>query len=617
MLRSICFWRVLMTARNASTVGEDESCTIHASKMVKSQSAVDNPYMKSLKGRAPVLRPNWQEPLAASLLLTLGMVVVQPVLAAEGEAESRPEARIEASPESVNTQLQSASIPVYPGILPPQTAVALAIARHPEIRGAEAVIARRQADVALAESARWPTIQYGVGPGYGGSYGGGGNVSAIRGNVGINVPVWDYGANTKRIEAAKDLEEAAHQTKTDTAEKVAANTLQAYIDAAVAQERMTAAQEAIKAMRNVAQRINQRAKAGLSNRSDVNAAGIAVARAGVDAEQARTAAEAAMSRLIQLIGVSPERLMPLEDNRSMVERRESGEPDFETTPAIQAANRALEAAAAKVNVAEAERYPGIGFGASRTFSTGPYSANDSTWVGITLSGTFSMGGAEKQKIQAAIADREAARQDLEAKRLEARTSWLVAAREEQGANQRLGDLKGVSSLWLTTRDLYWQEYILDKRSLSDVINAEREIFTARADQIAATGDATSAAVRALVAQGGLVALLERQPVRQEPASDASARLEGSTAPGSTIPTTRWIEYGFFAQDQQARRTWESIKGNPALAETKPMYDSSAAGVRLLIGPFQNRAAASAACAALGPSSSGCPMIPPGPNGTIQ
>ncbi|MDR2857500.1 MAG: TolC family protein [Novosphingobium sp.] len=403
------------------------------------------------------------------------------------------------------------AIPVYPGILPPQTAVALAIARRPEIRGAEAVIAQRQAEVALARAGRWPTIQYGIGPGYGASYGGGRNAAALRGNAGIDMPVWDFGGMKNRIAAARGLEQAAREDRLATAEQVARVTLAAYVDAQTAQERVAAAEATIAAMRGVADRIGQRARAGLSDRSDVNAADIAVARAGIEAQQARTLAGTAMGRLIQLVGVSPGGLAPLAGSYALTERRDRSEPDFDQAPRIKAAERQFEAASAKVAAARAAQWPAIGIGASRTFSTGAASANDSTWFGLTVRGDFSLGGTARHKVGAARAEREAAMQELGARRLEARTDWQVAESEEQGARRRLGDLADLGSLWRATRDLYWQEYILDKRSLSDVIGAEREIHAARAEEIAAMGEAVDAGIRALVAQGGLVALLEQEP----------------------------------------------------------------------------------------------------------
>jgi adhesin transport system outer membrane protein len=430
--------------------------------------------------------------------------------APSGAAWAQPAPDDPGAPAPQASAFAGQMIPVYPGTLLPQTAVSLALARHPEIKGAEAVIARRQADAALARSERWPTIQYGIGPGYGGSYGGGGNQSAIRASLGIEQPLWDFGATRNRIAAAADLEAAAHASKADTAEKVAQSTLAAYAETTAAQERLAAAGDAIQSMRQVRERIRLRVEAGLSNRSDLNAASVAVRRAELDAEGERTRADAAMSRLIELIGVSARHLAALQDSYALIAMRRPAEPDFEQAPAIQAAGHALDAAAAKEEIARAELLPAINLNASRSFSTGNYSANDATWVGLLLKGSFSLGGAGRERVAAAVADREATRQELESRRLQARTEWQVAMREEQGARRRMSDFEEVASLWQTTRELYWGEYILDKRSLGDVINAEREIYTARAERVTALADALMATMKARVAQGQLVALLDEE-----------------------------------------------------------------------------------------------------------
>jgi adhesin transport system outer membrane protein len=404
-------------------------------------------------------------------------------------------------------------------VLTPQTAVSLAIARHPEILGAEAAIARRQAEVALAEAARWPTIQYSLGPGYGSSYGASGNEAAVRASLGIDQPLWDFGATKGQIAAAKEMVDSARLARLDTVEQVAQVTLAAYAEATAARERVAVAGEAITAMQQVQQRISQRSQAGVTDRSDVNTAGIAVQRAQIDAEQALTSAEGAMSRLIELIGVGAERLVSLEQVRQQVAARgRAASFDFETAPAIAAARQALEAADERVKVARAQQYPALGIGVSRTLSTGRASANDGTWIGLSVRGSLSLGGAARQRVAATRAERSMAEQQLEAKRLEARTGWQVAVREERGALRRIASLGEVLTLWSTTRDLYWQEYIINKRTLSDVINAEREIHAVRSEGIGAVADAATAGMRVLVAQGELVALLDLQ---QSPARDAA------------------------------------------------------------------------------------------------
>ncbi|MDR0781950.1 MAG: SPOR domain-containing protein, partial [Pseudomonadales bacterium] len=279
---------------------------------------------------------------------------------------------------------------------------------------------------------------------------------------------------------------------------------------------------------------------------------------------------------------------------------------------------------------------------SRTYSTGKYSANDATWIGLSLNGNFSLGGAGRQRVAAAVAEREAARQTLEARRLELRTAWAVAVRQEEGARQRLADIKNVSTLWLTTRDLYWQEYILDKRGLNDELNAEREVYASRVEEMNVTGEAISAAVRALVVEGRLLGLLQAQPaLSQEPALgipvDRTVVTQAAVAPAVTalvadavsgggaqvqapapaqsaaaeVPTPvrvvaaapvgrgAWeVQLGIFSRDDQARAAWAALSAQPVLAGRNASFVSSGPFTRLLAGPFDSEAAATAVCTAL-------------------
>jgi adhesin transport system outer membrane protein len=409
-----------------------------------------------------------------------------------------------------------AGLPVYPKQLDPATAVAFALARRPEIQGAQALIARRQADLELAKSSWWPVIQYGLNPGYGGSdalnvqgSNQGTNYSSLRANVGITQKLYDFGATPARIDAAENMKTGAQAGKEQTAEKVASDTLAAYMQAEIAQEQLDIAREEIEAMRTMMVRIEQRVKAGLSGQSDRSAALISVQRAQVDTERARTTFETAMSTLVSYIGVWPERLQPLQRSLTQFGRPAAEEPDFEQTPAIRAARSAVKAALAAEEAVKADQYPAIGIGVSRNQSTASRdSAYNSTWVGLTLQGSFSLGGAAKQRVAAAAADRESAERDLEAKRMDARTSYAVAQRHSAGARARLNELEGITALSMRTKDLYWQEYMVDKRSLANVLNAQRDIQLTRLDHTQALGDAIGADVGQLAASGRLITFLE-------------------------------------------------------------------------------------------------------------
>jgi adhesin transport system outer membrane protein len=68
----------------------------------------------------------------------------------------------------------------------------------------------------------------------------------------------------------------------------------------------------------------------------------------------------------------------------------------------------------------------------------------------------------------------------------------------------------VTALSRASRDLYWQEYILNKRTLTDVVNPERDIFESEVEWINALADGSIARVKAYVAVGKFVELLREQ-----------------------------------------------------------------------------------------------------------
>ena len=74
----------------------------------------------------------------------------------------------------------------------------------------------------------------------------------------------------------------------------------------------------------------------------------------------------------------------------------------------------------------------------------------------------------------------------------------------------MDNAKQLMDLSLSSRDLYWQQYTLNKRPLTDVINAERDTFSAESDQITAISDRLYAKVKAYYAVGQLVTRLRER-----------------------------------------------------------------------------------------------------------
>ncbi|MFX6794123.1 hypothetical protein ABTH15_20090, partial [Acinetobacter baumannii] len=77
----------------------------------------------------------------------------------------------------------------------------------------------------------------------------------------------------------------------------------------------------------------------------------------------------------------------------------------------------------------------------------------------------------------------------------------------EGAAARLASYRNVIELSRSSRNLYWQEYMLNKRSLTEVITRDREIFLAEEEWINAMADGIRARIKAYAAVGKFVELL--------------------------------------------------------------------------------------------------------------
>ena len=236
-------------------------------------------------------------------------------------------------------------------------AIGLAISRHPDISRANAVVAQSDAEVAVAKAAWYPKLEYGVRPGYGGTFGTGGNSAGARASVGVSQLVYDFGRTSSKVAAADATLNRNRFLLADSIENVAANTAATFVDLAASQEIVSAAQRQIEALTAIRGKIFDRVRAGLSVSSDRNMADVAIQRARADELKARSRFDVSATRLAELIGARPPRVAELAITDDEVRRMGDERGSIEQTPSVLAAGAAVEAAQAHVSQAEAERFP--------------------------------------------------------------------------------------------------------------------------------------------------------------------------------------------------------------------------------------------------------------------
>ncbi|MEG1767816.1 MAG: TolC family protein [Comamonas sp.] len=386
-------------------------------------------------------------------------------------------------------------------------AVGLTIARHPDIARANAEIAHSTAQVLVAKAAWYPKLDYGLRPGYGGSFGADGSRAGTRASLGVSQLLHDFGRTSSRISVANATLSQKTHAVADAVESVAYQTASGFIEMAAGQEVIAAARRQVDALEQTRAKIHERMRAGLSLPSDGNLADLALLRAQAALVKAHTRFDVAAARVGELMGVRPQVVEPLARTVALVRDLGSDGGDIERTPAVMAAAAAVEAAEARARLAQAERFPSISVGVNRALSTGRADVTNDRWVGLQLTGSFSFGGLARHQSAAAQAELRASRESLENQRLITRSALNAAEIEADGAAARREGYDKVVALSRASRDLYWQEYMLNKRTLTDVVNPERDIYDAEVEMINALADGALARIKSHAAVGRFVALL--------------------------------------------------------------------------------------------------------------
>ena len=382
-----------------------------------------------------------------------------------------------------------------------QQAVALALERHPSIYGARAMIAQTEAQVSAAKSARWPVISYGVAPGYDANRG---QYTNVQTSFGVTQTLYDFGATPGTIKGAEARRDKQTHLAASAAEAVAQQAAETFVEMVAAQEVMAAADRQAQALDEIRVKIQRRVKAGLSDVSDLKRTDVSLQRAVADRLQAQTRYNVAADTMAQLIGLRVGSVVDMPATLGAVQRMGPRGDSVEDAPSLQAARSGATAADADLKVARGKRYPAIGVGLTRSDSLVSGSIYTTTQFGLMVHGNFETGLGAMYQVEAARAAREAAEHDVEYQRMTAETALATADQDQAGARARIEAYDKMMQLWKESRELYWQEYVLNKRSLSDVFNMERDIFSADAERIDAIKQSMVATLRAHAATGSLV-----------------------------------------------------------------------------------------------------------------
>lgn len=376
-------------------------------------------------------------------------------------------------------------------------AVALTLARHPEVARANAALARGRADLGAAKSAWTPQVGYqaNLGP----------NMLSSRNNTTLNQnmagpsvylqqQVWDFGRSKGEIGAARSTTRQRGWELESVADQLAEQSALTFLEVKRYELLSMAATRQVEELEHLRYLIGLRVNAGVSDRSDLMLADVRVESARGEAIQAQTALSVSQSALLNLIGSIPENYA---DPSAQISRFEPGdeEPDYEKLPAVIAAAEAENAATSKIGQARAERYPQLGLQMGYTRNNYTYNTRDNAFTAmVTVTGDLYRRGTH-YLVEAAEEDRRAADAVREVAILDARGRALTARQEIRAGQQRISTYARQEEQAITASRIFFEEYKLGKRTLTELLNTQLETYRAASSRIIAEYDIMGARIR--------------------------------------------------------------------------------------------------------------------------
>lgn len=312
---------------------------------------------------------------------------------------------------------------------------------------------------------------------------------------------------TYQIEQTKARARAALLDLYDTADNIALDAIQAYLDVLKQQRLLELASENVNSHEEILSQIRERNSSGVGRRSQLQQTEGRVARAHASLVAQQNNIQDSLTQLHQVLGryIHPDSLiepvlpdLPADNLNKLIDQA------LASHPAIQVARSNIKAAQADHSRSMSSRYPNLDLRLAYELGEdigGISGDTDEVSLTLNLTYNFYRGGADtadqKKKISATFAQKEFAarvrRQIINTLRL----AWVA----DDSLNKQIAFLRTHIDKALETKESYREEFFIGQRDLIDLLDAANELNSARNQHAEAYYDAFAARYRVYEALG--------------------------------------------------------------------------------------------------------------------
>ncbi len=331
----------------------------------------------------------------------------------------------------------------------------------------------------------------------------------------IRQTVVDFGAATRRIQAARARVSAASAQLESVADQVALNTIANWYDVVSYQSLVAVGEEFAAAQDSFRDAINERIRQGASAEGDLAQIESYIARANTRLAQFRRSEAQAEARFTEFTGTPPfsaQPRAPRVGNEPI--SRDAAVVDARTSPDVRAAQAGAEAARQDYRAAKSDLLPNITAG----LDGGSYGVLEGEpdydiRARLTLRYRF-FGGVEPRVAQIGAQARAA---DARAQRVreEAERDASIAWSDVQALEEQVGALRENYVASRRTRDVQVERFRVARGTINDVLEANESYFETAVAYVLAISELDAARYVLLSRTGKLLETLEIEPTTGE------------------------------------------------------------------------------------------------------
>ena len=317
--------------------------------------------------------------------------------------------------------------------------LAIAMERHPDLRGAKARIEAKDSSVGQAEAGLKPELDLSSTYKRHSVNEGGDGYDKYSNGLSASQLISDWGETKSRIAMAEMKRKASEYDYDDTVRGLAYDVKDAYFELLKAIKEEEVAGEAVRMYEHHLKQARAYYKVGKVAKYDVTTAEVDLSNGNLDLIKARTSVKTAKSGLVNAMGYPEAPDFDIEDILSYekidLTREQALKAAFSERPDLKNLEATKSASEMSVAVAAKSNSPTLSANAGYSWGDDSFTGNDDLYLGLSLNVSLYDGDLAKEKVREAKANLEESDANLEALRqdviLEVDKAFLEVQDSEQ------------------------------------------------------------------------------------------------------------------------------------------------------------------------------------------